>query len=170
MFKIGIDVGGTFTDLVVEREGEPPRTFKTPSTPQDPSDGLLVGLEDVAAAFGVSLEGLLAQTERIIHGTTIATNTLVERKGAKVGLITTEGFRDLLEMREGLKEDRYNLRMTPVEPLVPRYLRLGVPERVRSDGAVEVPLDEEALDRALDALAREGVDALAVCFLFSYLN
>ena len=170
MYKIGIDVGGTFTDLVVEREGEPPRTFKTPSTPQDPSDGLLVGLEDVAAAFGVSLKDLLAQTERIIHGTTIATNTLVERKGARVGLITTEGFRDLLEMREGLKEDRYNLRMTPVEPLVPRYLRLGIPERVRSDGAVEVPLDEEALDRALDALEREGVDALAVCFLFSYLN
>ena len=170
MFKIGIDVGGTFTDLVVEREGEPPRTFKTPSTPQDPSEGLLVGLEDVAAAFGVSLKDLLAQTERIIHGTTIATNTLVERKGARVGLITTEGFRDLLEMREGLKEDRYNLRMTPVEPLVPRYLRLGVPERVRSDGAVEVELDEEALDRALETLDREGVDALAVCFLFSYLN
>ena len=170
MFKIGIDVGGTFTDLVVEREGQPLRALKTPSTPQDPSEGLFAGLQDAANAFGLPLEDFLDQTDRIIHGTTVATNTLVERKGASVGLITTDGFRDLLEMREGLKEDRYNLRMTPVEPLVPRFLRLGVPERVRSDGSVEVPLDEEAIDRALDALERDGVDALAVCFLFSYLN
>lgn len=77
-------------------------------------------------AYGLSPGNLLGETELIIHGTTVATSTLVERKGAKVGLLTTEGFKDLLEMREGLKEDRYNLRMTPVAPLVPRYLRLGV--------------------------------------------
>ena len=170
MYRIGIDVGGTFTDFVVAQEGEPPRYFKTSSTPHDPSEGVLEGLRDVADAYGLSPKDLLASTEIVIHGTTVATNTLVERKGAKVGLITTDGFRDLLEMREGMKEDRYNLRMKPVEPLVPRYLRMGVPERVRSSGIVETPLDEDALDEALEYLSNEGVDALAVCFLFSYLN
>ena len=100
----------------------------------------------------------------------MATNTLVERKGATVGLITTDGFRDLLEMREGLKEDRYNLRMNMVEPLAARYLRAGVPERVRASGAVERPLDETALIESLEHLVSEGAEALAVCFLFSYLN
>ena len=170
MFKIGIDVGGTFTDFVVTNEGEPPRYFKTPSTPHDPSEGVMAGLEDAAQAYNLPLQEFLDTTELVIHGSTVATNTLVERKGAKVGLITTDGFRDLLEMREGLKEDRYNLRMTPVEPLVPRYLRMGIPERVRADGSVFTPLDEEALDRQLEYLRQEGVEALAVCFLFSYLN
>ncbi|MDP6550329.1 MAG: hydantoinase/oxoprolinase family protein, partial [Dehalococcoidia bacterium] len=170
MYKIGIDVGGTFTDLVVAKEGEPPRYFKTPSTPYDPSDGVMAALLDAAAGCGISLQGLLDATELVIHGTTVATNTLVERKGARVGLLTTDGFQDLLEMREGMKEDRYNLRMKMVEPLVPRYLRLGVPERVRWDGAVETPLDEEAVGHALEQLQQEGVEALAVCFLHSYLN
>ncbi len=170
MYVIGIDVGGTFTDFVVAQEGRPPRYFKTASTPNDPSEGLMAGLNDAAAAHGRSLGDFLASADMIIHGSTVATNTLVERKGAKVGLITTDGFRDLLEMREGLKEDRYNLRMTPVEPLVPRYLRAEVLERVTADGSVKVALDEDALNAALDGLKREGVDSLAVCFLFSYLN
>ena len=170
MYKIGIDVGGTFTDFVVAKDGEAPRYFKTSSTPRDPSEGVNVGLEEVASGYGQTLEELLGETELIIHGTTVATNTLVERKGAKVGLLTTQGFRDVLEMREGYKEDRYNLRMTPVAPLVPRHLRMGVPERVRWNGAVHTELDEGALDEALDYLESEGVEALAVCFLFSYLN
>ena len=170
MYVIGIDVGGTFTDFVVAREGQPPRYFKTASTPNDPSEGLMTGLNDAASAHDLSLEDFLASADMIIHGSTVATNTLVERKGAKVGLITTDGFKDLLEMREGLKEDRYNLRMTPVEPLVPRYLRAEAPERVLSDGSVKFPLDEDALNAALDGLKDEGVEALAVCFLFSYLN
>ena len=170
MYVIGIDVGGTFTDFVVAREGQPPRYFKTASTPNDPSEGLMTGLNDAASAHDLSLSDFLASADMIIHGSTVATNTLVERKGAKVGLITTDGFRDLLEMREGLKEDRYNLRMTPVVPLVPRYLRAEVPERVRADGNVKVALDEDALNKALDGLKDEGVEALAVCFLFSYLN
>ena len=170
MNKIGIDVGGTFTDLVVVGEDGPPRFFKTPSTPEDPSIGVMVGLEEAAAELGLPLDRFLSDTELVIHGSTVATNTLVERKGAKVGLVTTEGFRDLLEMREGLKEDRYNLRMTPVEPLAARYLRVGVPERVRASGRVEEPLDEAALEEALDYLVREGAEALAICFLFSYLN
>jgi N-methylhydantoinase A/oxoprolinase/acetone carboxylase beta subunit/N-methylhydantoinase B/oxoprolinase/acetone carboxylase alpha subunit len=170
MFKIGIDVGGTFTDFVVVQDGDTPRYFKTHSTPHDPSEGVITGLRDVAAAYALTPEALLGSTELLIHGTTVATNTLIERKGAKVGLLTTAGFRDLLEMREGMKEDRYNLRMTPVEPLVPRYLRLGVPERVRWNGAVSTALDEAAVEKLLDEFEREGVEALAVCLLFSYLN
>ncbi len=170
MFKIGIDVGGTFTDFVVAAEDGQPRFFKTQSTPDDPSLGVMAGLREVADAYELSMEQLLEDTDLVIHGSTVATNTLVERKGARVGLITTEGFRDLLEMREGLKEDRYNLRMTPVEPLAHRNLRVGVPERVRASGAVEQPLDEAALAECLDYLAQEGAEALAVCFLFSYLN
>ena len=113
MYKIGIDVGGTFTDFVVVRAAEPPRYFKTHTTPHDPSQGVMVGLHEVATAYDIHIEELLDATELLIHGTTVATNTLVERKGAKVGLLTTAGFRDLLEMREGMKEDRYNLRMDP---------------------------------------------------------
>ena len=170
MYKIGIDVGGTFTDFVVAGNAGQPRFFKTQTTPDDPSIGVMAGLQEAAAAYGLSLDRLLGDTDLVIHGSTVATNTLVERKGAKVGLITTDGFRDLLEMREGLKEDRYNLRMTPVEPLAARYLRVGIPERIRANGVVERPLDEAALVESLEYLVQEGAEALAVCFLFSYLN
>ena len=170
MYKIGIDVGGTFTDFVVADGRGQPRFFKTQSTPGDPSIGVMTGLHEAATSYGLSLDQLLGDTDLVIHGSTVATNTLVERKGAKVGLVTTDGFRDLLEMREGLKEDRYNLRMKPVEPLAARYLRVGIPERVRASGMVERPLDEAALVDSLDYLVSEGAEALAVCFLFSYLN
>ena len=170
MYKIGIDVGGTFTDFVVAGTEGQPRFFKTQTTPDDPSRGVMVGLQEAALAHGLSLDEFLGDTDLVIHGSTVATNTLVERKGATVGLVTTDGFRDLLEMREGLKEDRYNLRMTPVEPLAARYLRVEVPERVRANGAVHCPLDTRALEEQLDYLQREGAEALAVCFLFSYLN
>ena len=121
--RIGIDVGGTFTDLVVAQSNQPIKQFKTHSTPKDPSIGVLKGLTEIANSHKITLNELLANVELIVHGTTVATNTLIERKGANVGIITTDGFRDLLEIREGLKEDRYNLRMASVEPLVPRYLR-----------------------------------------------
>ena len=170
MYKIGIDVGGTFTDFVVAAENGQPRFFKTPTTPDDPSRGVMAGLQEAADRYDQSLEDFLGNTDLVIHGSTVATNTLVERKGATVGLVTTDGFRDLLEMREGLKEDRYNLRMTPVEPLAARYLRVGVPERVRANGAVHRPLDTAALEEQLEYLARQGAESLAVCFLFAYLN
>ncbi len=169
--RIGIDVGGTFTDLVAMREGDAaPFVFKTPTTPDDPSIGVVDGIEGLAATLGVEPQELLNSAEVLIHGTTVATNTLVERKGARVGLITTEGFRDLLEIREGLKEDRYNLRMDQVEPLAPRYLRVGAPERVDSSGAVRRELDVEELRRQVEYLKSEGVDSVAICFLFSFLN
>ena len=98
--RIGIDVGGTFTDLVAMDEGDAaPVAFKTPTTPADPSDGVLQGIAGLASAMGLDARELLEQAQVVIHGTTVATNTLVERKGATVGLITTEGFRDLLEIR-----------------------------------------------------------------------
>ena len=169
--RIGIDVGGTFTDLVaMDDDDSAPAAFKTPTTPDDPSDGVINGLAGLASAMGLDARELLNRAQVIIHGTTVATNTLVERKGAKVGLITTDGFRDLLEIREGLKEDRYNLRMDQVEPLAPRYLRVGVSERVDSSGAVRRELDVEGLRRQAEYLKSEGVESVAICFLFSFLN
>src|SRR5258707_6445393 len=127
MYRIGVDVGGTFTDLVTVDDGGLTTLAKVPSTPDDPSLGVLDGLTALAERLGLDRAALLAQTDRIVHGTTVATNALLEHKGARLGLLTTEGHRDVVEMREGLKDDRYNLRMPPPEQLVPRNLRLGVP-------------------------------------------
>ena len=124
----------------------------------------------MATELGTDLHGLLEQTESIVHGTTVATNALLERKGAKVGLLTTEGHRDVIEMREGLKDDRYNLRMPPPVPLVPRVRRLGVRERMRFDGAVTTPLSARSLEAGIAALAKAHVEAVAVCYLHSYRN
>jgi N-methylhydantoinase A len=168
MFRIGIDVGGTFTDLVAVDDAGRASLAKTPSTPEDPSEGVLQGLELLAESLGLERAALLRSAERIVHGTTVATNALLEKKGAKTALLTTEGHRDILEMREGLKEDRYNLRVPPPEPLVPRRLRLGVRERMRADGRVEIPLDEASLERAIEILEREKVEAAAVGYLHSW--
>ncbi len=170
MYRIGADVGGTFTDLAaVDRAGRVV-IAKCASTPRDPSEGLMEGLGLLASELGLDLPDLLARTEAIVHGTTVATNALLERKGARVGLLTTEGHRDVIEMREGLKDDRYNLRMPPPVPLVPRALRLGVRERLRFDGTVAVPLRRSSVAVCLAKLAREGVDSVAVCYLHSYRN
>ena len=168
--RIGIDVGGTFTDLVVAQNNRDIEQFKTHSTPKDPSIGVLNGLTDIANAHKITLNELFTKVELIVHGTTVATNTLIERKGANVGIITTDGFRDLLEIREGLKEDRYNLRMPSVEPLVPRYLRLGIKERIKYDGSIHTPINIKNLKENLKKLKNEGVNSLAVCFLFSFMN
>jgi N-methylhydantoinase A len=168
MYRIGIDVGGTFTDLVVVDDIGRTTLAKVPSTPADPSIGVLDGLQLLADTLGLDRSVLLGETDRIVHGTTVATNALLERGGAKVGLLTTEGHRDVIEMREGLKDDRYNLRLPPPEQLVPRGLRLGVRERVRADGRIETPLDRASLDSAIAALERERVDAVAVCYLHSW--
>ncbi|MBV9561639.1 MAG: hydantoinase/oxoprolinase family protein [Bradyrhizobium sp.] len=170
MLTIGIDVGGTFTDLVaIDASG---RTVfaKSLSTPEDQSLGVMTGLEELARRLDLSRADMLAQTQRLVHGTTVATNALLERRGAKVALITTEGHRDVLEMREGLKGNRYDLRSPPPEPLVPRELRFGVRERMRPDGEVLIPLDQDSLNEAIAAIRRSGATSVAVCFLHAYRN
>jgi N-methylhydantoinase A len=168
MLRVGIDVGGTFTDLVSVDEAGRSTLAKSASTPADPSIGVLDGLGLLAVELGLDLPTLLARTELIVHGTTVATNALLERKGATVGMLTTAGHRDIVEMREGLKDDRYNLRMPPPVPLVPRARRLDVRERLRFDGTVETPLDRRSAEAAIRALARAGVRSVAVCYLHAY--
>src|SRR3954463_7796113 len=170
MFTIGVDVGGTYTDLVASDETGRTIFAKSPSTPADQSIGVMAGLEELARRLGVSRAQMLAATDRLVHGTTVATNALLEQKGAKVALLTTEGHRDVLEMREGLKPDRYDLRTPPPEPLVPRERRLGVRERLKADGSVAVPLDRGSLEAAISAVKASGANSVAVCFLHSYLN
>ncbi|ETX00653.1 MAG: hypothetical protein ETSY1_10335, partial [Candidatus Entotheonella factor] len=168
MYRIAIDVGGTFTDVVAVDETGDVTFVKAASTPEDQSLGVMTGLERLSTQLGLSLTELLPQTERIVHGMTVATNALLERKGARVGLLTTEGHRDVLEMREGLKPERYNLRLPRPEPLVPRHLRLGVRERLRADGRIETPLDPKSVEAAIRVLQRENVNAVAVCYLHAY--
>src|SRR5271169_1610443 len=170
MFTIGVDVGGTFTDLVASDEAGHAVFAKSPSTPADQSIGVMAGLEQLAKRLNLSRGELLAATERLVHGTTVATNALLERKGAKVALLTTEGHRDVIEMREGLKPERYNLRMAAPTPLVPRRLRLPVRERMRPDGSIAIPLDNASLDRVILQLAEENVRAVAICFLHAWRN
>jgi N-methylhydantoinase A len=170
MYTIGVDVGGTYTDLVATDESGRAVFAKSPSTPADQSLGVMAGLEELARRLGVSRAEMLAKTDRLVHGTTVATNALLERKGARVALLTTEGHRDVLEMREGLKPDRYDLRSPPPEPLVPRERRLGVRERLKADGSAAIPLDASSLDDAIDAVKKSGANSIAVCFLHAYLN
>ncbi|WP_275190031.1 hydantoinase/oxoprolinase family protein [Bradyrhizobium sp. CSA112] len=170
MFRIGVDVGGTYTDLVATDESGRTIFAKSPSTPADQSLGVMTGLEELARRLNVTRAEMLASTDRLVHGTTVATNALLERKGAKVALLTTEGHRDVIEMREGLKPDRYDLRSPPPEPLVPRERRFGVTERLRANGEVLTPLDPKSLDDAIAGIRRSGATSVAVCFLHSYLN
>jgi len=168
MLRIGVDVGGTFTDLVGVDDAGQVTLAKSTSTPADPSIGVMDGLALLATELGTDLGGLLADTGLVVHGTTVATNALLERKGATVGMLTTAGHRDVIEMREGLKDDRYNLRMPPLVPLVPRARRLDVTERMRFDGTVETPLSKTSAETAIRRLAAAGVGAVAVCYLHSY--
>jgi N-methylhydantoinase A len=170
MYRIGIDIGGTFTDLVAVDSDGVVTIAKYPTTPADPSIGLVEGLAMLATELGITRQELLERTALIIHGTTIATNALLEGKGAKVGMLTTDGFRDVIEQREGLKPDRYNVRL-PAEPvMVPRSLRLPVAERIRYDGSVEIELDERTVYAAIDEFKKQGVDAIAVCCMHSYAD
>ena len=169
-FTIGIDVGGTFTDIVVTDASGQTIIAKAATTPADQSGGVLDGLGLAAQRLGMTTAALLGETSRIVHGTTVATNALLEGKTAPVGLLTTEGHRDVIEMREGLKPERYNLRMAPPAPLVPRRLRLAVRERMRADGSVAIALDRDSLDRAIARLAEADVRAVAICFLHAWRN
>jgi len=167
-YTIGVDVGGTFTDVVgVDAEGRE-YLAKAASTPSDQSEGVLDGLGNLAAAIGLTLGELLARTTRIVHGTTVATNALLERRGAKTAMLTTEGHRDVTAMREGLKPARYDLRLPQPPALIPRQLRLPVRERLRPDGSVEIPLHAASLDAAIATLRAAEVESVAICFLHSW--
>ena len=168
--RIGIDVGGTFTDFLVVSDDGTSRVFKTLSTPEDPSLGLLRGLGEIAEAHGTNVEGLAQRVEVIVHGTTATTNAVLTRNGAPTGLITTDGVRDALEMRRGIREEQYDNRFTNVVPLVPRYLRLPVRERIDRDGAETTRIDLSDVEAAVRTLRDAGVQAVAVCFLNSFAN
>lgn len=168
--KIGIDVGGTFTDFLVTAEGLDPRIFKVLSTPNDPSIGLINGLTEIAAAMGQELEQLAGSIETIVHGTTVTTNAVLTGEGAKTGLLTTEGVRDALEMRRGVREERYDNRYRNVKPLVPRYLRRPVRGRLNYCGEQLEPLSLGDVRTAVDLFKEEGAEAVAICFMNSFAD
>lgn len=168
--RIGIDIGGTFTDLVSIDDTGLISTAKTLSTPEDPSLGVMTGLELLAEKTAQSLNLLLKQTTLLIHGTTVATNLLVERKGASLAMISTEGFRDILELREGTKANRYNLRTQFPQPLIPRPMRRTAKERISWDGTVQTSLDTAELMPVLKELRQQKIEGLVVCFLHSHRN
>jgi N-methylhydantoinase A len=173
MYRVSIDVGGTFTDCVVLDEDGTLGQYKAPTTPADPSAGLTNALAKAAAGHGQELDEFLGQVELIIQGTTLATNTLINRNGARTAFITTAGFRDIIEMRRGFKNVRtsmYNVFVPPYRPLVERYLRLEVEERVTYDGQVHTPLREADVGAAAARLRDEGIDAVAIGFLHAYAN
>ena len=168
--QIGVDIGGTFTDLVCVDANGRLYTAKTPSTPDDPSRGVMEGLSLLAERMALTLQDMLRATGLFIHGSTVATNLVVERKGAELGLITTTGFRDVIELRDGSKQNRYNIRMAPPDPLIDRPKRLEVNERVNAKGEVEKSLDEVGLRKAISALQDKQVEGLVVLFLNAHRN
>lgn len=174
MKRLYIDTGGTFTDCLVLDEQENLRQFKASTTPQAPERGLLDAVSRAARSYGQRLNEFLAQVELLILGTTLATNAVLTRRGAKVGLITTKNFRDIIEIRRGIRgiENRnmYNQVIPPYRPLVPRFMRRGVEERTRYDGHVLTSLDERETRQAAAVLGKQAVEAVAIGFLHSYAN
>ncbi len=169
-YRVGIDIGGTFTDAVIITNKGEMHIFKSPSTPADSSIGMFDCLKKAADEFGLELGEFLKRVELLVHGTTVATNTMLQYKGAKTGLVATKGFRDALEMRRAHKEDIWDLSLAPPPPIIPRYLRLGVTERLNYAGEVVTPLDEEETRQIARQLKGESVQAIAVCTLFSFIN
>jgi N-methylhydantoinase A len=163
--RLGLDIGGTFTDVALEI-GARRFTAKTLTTPGAPERGVLAALRSVTQAAGIEPR----QVDLIIHGTTLATNAVIERKGAKTALLTTEGFRDVVEIRHENRFEQYDVNIDLPPPLVPRRLRLPVRERIDAQGNVLLPLDEASLTRAIDALAALTVEAVAIGFLHSFTN
>ncbi|MGN5237227.1 hydantoinase/oxoprolinase family protein [Rhodococcus sp. SJ-3] len=168
--RVGIDIGGTFTDLfVVEGDGEG-RIYKSPTTPHDPSEGLLNGLTKAADAVGESLEEFLGGVSTIVHGTTIATNAVLTRQGAKTGFVTTRGFRDLLNMRRGIRDRQNDSKYAPPVPLVPRNLVATVRERIDVSGNELMELHEDDVRAAAQLFREQDVEAVAISYLWSFLD
>jgi N-methylhydantoinase A len=169
-YKIGIDVGGTFTDFLLTRSDGESRTHKVLSTPKDPSEATMQGISEMAEDEGMSLNDFLKVVDVIVHGTTVTTNAVLTYRGAKTGLLTTNGVRDALEMRRGIREEQYNNRYRNVVPLVPRYLRLPVKGRLDYAGAEIEPPDKEDIREQTEKLKDSGVEAVAICFMNSFAN
>ncbi|HMJ37856.1 MAG TPA: hydantoinase/oxoprolinase family protein [Baekduia sp.] len=168
-YSIGIDIGGTFTDFVI-LDDHGIGLDKVLSTPADPSQAVMAGLGQLAEARGLELHELLPQVDRVVHGTTIADNALIQTKGVKTGLLTTDGFRDELVLRRGFKEDIWDPQYPPPPDIVPRRRRLGVIERLAADGEVVTPLDEDSARAAIRRLRLQEVESVAIVTLFSYVN
>ena len=165
--SLGIDIGGTFTDIVLYAPNDGSvSSHKELTTPDDPTEGAIRGVRTLLAREGISPQRIT----RVIHATTLFANALIERRGAKTGLITTAGFRDTLEMRREFKYDLYDLFIDIPPPLIPRELRREVSERVRADGSEDTPLDEDDVMAAGRALAAQGVESVAVVFLHAYAD
>ncbi len=169
-WRIGVDVGGTFTDVVLADARGATWVAKVPSVPADPSRGVHAALARVAVDLGMPLGDVLTGCSLFVHGSTVATNTMLEGTGAVVGLIGTEGFRDTLEIRRGMREDQWNHRAPYAPVLVPRYLRATVPGRIDSDGTEHQPVDLNDLDSVLEQFASHNVEAIAIAFMNSFVN
>ena len=165
-YRVGVDIGGTFTDIVLLGSGGSVDIKKVPSTPDDYGRGIVLGLKELLDEIGASS----ADVEGVGHATTVATNAILEDKGAKTGLITTHGFRDVLEIRRIRIPELYNLDYEKPKPLVPRWLRAEVVERMGPGGEVRVPLDEGTVLAAAELLRDAGVEAVAIALLHSYVN
>ncbi len=169
-WRIGVDVGGTFTDLVLADAQGATWVAKVPSVPADPSRGVHAALARLAVDLGMPLDEVLAGCALFVHGSTVATNTMLEGTGAVVGLIATEGFRDALEIRRGLREDQWNHRAPFAPVLVPRYLRATLGGRIDADGSEHAPLDLEGLGPVLEHFDSHDVEAVAIAFMNSFVN
>ena len=163
--KLSIDIGGTFTDIVLDADGQR-HIGKVLTTPAAPEEGFMTGAREVLARAGIPA----ASIDVVVHGTTLATNAIIERKGARTVLVTTQGFRDAIEIAYEHRFEQSDLRMVRPAPLVPRQDRREVPERLASDGSVLLALDEAAVEALAEELAATGVTAVAVCLMHSYAN
>src|ERR1700689_4075976 len=163
--RLAVDIGGTFTDVVLERSGER-ATIKVLTTPGAPEVGVLTGVRSVLAPTGVAA----SDVGLIIHGTTLATNAIIERKGARTALLTTEGFRDVIAMGNESRYDQYDLNITLPEPLVPRSLRLPIAERLDNTGRVLRPLDQTGVRALIPILRNERIASIAVGLLHAFMN
>jgi N-methylhydantoinase A len=163
--RLAVDIGGTFTDLALEADGRR-ITTKVLTTSADPERGVMDGFRTIIKAAGVAPGDI----ELVIHGTTLATNSIIERKGARTALVTTEGFRDVIAMGNESRYDQYDLNIVLPEPLVPRYLRLPVPERLDNTGRILRPLAEEAVHALIPVLLREKVESIAIGLLHAFVN
>ncbi|RKX45810.1 MAG: hydantoinase/oxoprolinase family protein [Verrucomicrobia bacterium] len=167
---LGVDIGGTFTDFSLIDQNGRITIWKEPTTPHDRAEAIRLGVRSLAGQLGVDLKEFLGSLDLFVHGSTIATNTVIERNGPKTALICTEGFRDIVTFRDGFKPDRYNIQMQPPEDFVPRYLRVPVTERVNYAGEIVKPLDEQSVRAAAAKLKAEGVESVAVALLWSIMN